>query len=238
MAASGIGMEENTGIIAVIPAYNESFRIQEVIRSTFKFLPVLVVDDGSTDDTAAVSRSGGAHLVAQSPNQGKGAALRAGFSHALSAGYQAAVTLDADGQHNPNDIPLFLKNYRETRSDLIIGMRDFSDMPLTRRLANSLGQLSFSWAVGEWIPDNQSGFRLLSSRLMESMLSSAESGFEFEVEMVVHCLQMGFRLEWVPIQTIYTSGGSHIKPLKHIKEFTRMVIKTRRMRDTFQYKPE
>ncbi|MFN2159789.1 MAG: glycosyltransferase family 2 protein [Anaerolineales bacterium] len=225
-------LDENAGITAIIPAYNESLRIGEVIRTARQFLPVLVVDDGSTDDTAEISRLAGANIISYSPNRGKGAALRAGFTHVLSSDCKAAVTLDADGQHDPGDIPGFLAYYRKTNSDLIIGMRDFRDMPLTRRLANSLGQLSFSWAVGGWIPDNQSGFRLLSKRLMEQMLISSEMGFEFEVEMIVRCIQMGYHLEWVPIRTIYTGESSHIKPLKHIKEFTRMVILTRRMRDS------
>ena len=186
-------MDKYPRITAIIPAYNESRRIQGVIHSALEFLPVLVVDDGSTDDTAGVSRAAGAKVFLQSPNQGKGAALRAGFSSALSGGFEAAVTLDADGQHDPNDIPMFLETYRKQHSDLIIGMRDFRDMPLVRRVANSLGQLSFSWAVGRKIPDNQSGFRLLSSRLMEAMLTSSESGFEFEVEMILRCIQMEFK---------------------------------------------
>ena len=227
-------MDEKTEVVAIIPAYNESLRILPVIRSALEFLPVLVVDDGSTDGTAAVSESAGAKVISQSPNQGKGTALREGFSNAMSAGFGAAITIDADGQHDPNDIPIFLEKYRELKSDLIIGMREFKDMPPIRRLANSLGQLSFSWAIGQPIPDNQSGFRLLNSRMMEVMLNSKESGFEFEVEMILHCIQKGYLLEWVKIRTIYTGESSHIKPLKHIKEFSRMVINTRRMRDSLQ----
>ncbi|UCG24439.1 MAG: glycosyltransferase family 2 protein, partial [Chloroflexota bacterium] len=120
-------------LLALIPAYNEASRISPVIAATGEYLPVLVVDDGSTDDTAAVAAAAGANVKTVNPNQGKGAALRAGFRQAIDDGYDAVVTLDADGQHDPAEIPKFLDAYDRLGSDLIIGKRDFSDMPLIRR---------------------------------------------------------------------------------------------------------
>jgi glycosyltransferase involved in cell wall biosynthesis len=163
----------------------------------------------------------------QIPNQGKGAALRAGFQRAIDEGYGAVLTLDADGQHDPAEIPNFLQTYRVDRADLIIGSRDFDQMPWVRRLANSLGRRAFSWALGQYMPDNQSGYRLISRRLMEAMLASGEQGFEFEVEMIVVCVQQGFKLDWVPIRTIYAGEGSHINPLQHTLNFLRVVWQTR-----------
>lgn len=215
-------------ILALIPAYNEAAHIGAVVTAARRYLPVVVVDDGSTDATAAVAATAGATVLSQYPNQGKGAALRIGFQHALAAGYEAVITLDADGQHDLDDIPRFLECYRTTQADLIIGVRDFGRMPPVRRLANTLGRLTFSWAVGQLIPDNQSGYRLLGRRLLERALAGRETGFEFEIEVIVLCLEAGYRLEWVPIHTIYADETSHIRPLHHVIHFTRLLWQTRR----------
>lgn len=219
---------DHARILALIPAYNEAQRITSVIAGACAHLPVLVVDDGSKDDTAALAEAAGAATLRQSPNQGKGAALRAGMRWALRQGYVAVITLDADGQHDPAELPKFLERFAATQADLIIGSRDFSQMPLARRLANSIGRWSFSWAVGQPIPDNQSGYRLLSRRMMETILDSREQGFEFEVEMITACVRRGYSLDWVPIRTIYAGEGSHIRPWAHAKNFARIVWRTRR----------
>jgi glycosyltransferase involved in cell wall biosynthesis len=218
---------KSSEILALIPAYNEATRLAPVVTGALSQLPVLVVDDGSTDNTAAVADSAGAAVLPQIPNQGKGAALRAGFQRAIDEGYGAVLTLDADGQHDPAEIPNFLQAYRADRADLIIGSRDFDQMPWVRRLANSLGRRAFSWALGQYVPDNQSGYRLISRRLMKAMLASGEQGFEFEVEMIVVCVQQGFKLDWVSIRTIYAGEGSHINPLQHTLNFLRVVWQTR-----------
>ncbi len=215
-------------ILALIPAYNEEPRVVAVIASVRKYLPVLVVDDGSTDKTTVVAQAAGAIVVPQMPNQGKGAALRTGFRYALEQDYTAAVTLDADGQHDPDEIPSFLQVFSDPSPDLIIGQRDFKQMPLVRRVSNTLGRSMFSWAMGQPIADNQSGYRLISRRLMEALLDSQERGFEFEVEMIQVCIQRGYHLAWTPIRTIYTGQGSHIQPLKHLVHYFRVVWQTRR----------
>jgi glycosyltransferase involved in cell wall biosynthesis len=144
-------------IVALVPGYNEGPRIGEVVRGAAAQLPVLVVDDGSHDDTAAQALAAGATVIEQKPNQGKGAALRAGFRRALADGADAVLTLDADGQHDPAEIPAFLSAWEaEPRPDLVIGRRNFRAMPPIRRLSNVLGGRAFSWAVGRPIPDNQS----------------------------------------------------------------------------------
>jgi glycosyltransferase involved in cell wall biosynthesis len=216
-------------IVALIPGYNEGPRIAEVVRGASAHLPVLVVDDGSADDTADVARAAGATVIEQRPNQGKGAALRAGFRQALADGADAVLTLDADGQHDPAEIPAFLSAWAaEPRPDLIIGRRNFRAMPPIRRLSNVLGGRAFSWAVGRPVPDNQSGYRLVSRRIMEATLVSAEGGFEFEVEMITTCIRMGGTIAWVPIRTIYAGEPSHIRPLAHLRSFIRIVRKARR----------
>ena len=238
-------------ILAVIPGYDEGPRIGAVVEAARRHLPVLVVDDGSMDDTAARAAAAGAIVLPQRPNQGKGAALRMGFRRALAEGFDAVVTLDADGQHDPEEIPRFLAAFAAgdeagvggpaaglaghgavaaggPRPELVIGRRDFTRMPAVRRLSNSLGGAAFSWAVGQQIPDNQSGYRLLGRRLMTAMVDSRETGFEFEVEMIAVCIRRGWSLGWVPISTIYAGEPSHVRPLHHLRHFVRATSAARR----------
>jgi glycosyltransferase involved in cell wall biosynthesis len=221
-------------ILAVIPGYEEGPRIGAVVDATLRHLPVLVIDDGSSDDTAANAEAAGAAVIRQVRNQGKGGALRAGFRRALDEGYEAVLTLDGDGQHDPDEIPRFVAAFGAPgasgpRPELIIGRRDFARMPLVRRLANTLGTATFSWAVGRHVPDNQSGYRLLGRRLMSETLDSAETGFEFEVEMIAVCLRNGWTLDWVPISTIYAGEPSHVRPLAHLRHFVRATRAARRL---------
>ncbi len=217
----------NTPTLALIPAYNEASRIEPVIAGTLPQLPVLVIDDGSKDNSAEIARRAGATVVQQPQNKGKGEALRAGFQWALAQGFDAVITLDADGQHNPAEIPTFLDCHRRTQADLIIGARNFREMPTIRRAANLLGSKLLSWAMRYKVLDNQSGYRLLSRRMMAATLASAEGGFEFEVEMIITCVNQGLRLEWVPIQTIYGDESSHINPVDHFTNFLGIVWETR-----------
>lgn len=221
-------------IVAVIPAHDEAPRIEAVVRAARAHLAVIVVDDGSADATGAVARAAGATVIEQRPNQGKGAALRTGFQQALEEGAEAVLTLDADGQHDPAEIPRFLVAWaappadQEPRPDLVIGRRNFRSMPPIRRLSNEIGRKAFSWAVGRDVPDNQSGYRLVSARLAAATLDSVEQGFAFEVEQITTCIRMGGTIVWVPIRTIYAGAPSHIKPIAHLREFIRIVRQARR----------
>jgi glycosyltransferase involved in cell wall biosynthesis len=201
--------------------------VASVVEGTRAYLPVVVIDDGSTDDTATRAEAAGATVLIHRPNVGKGAALRVGFRHALANGAPAVVTLDADGQHDPAEIPRFLEAFGDAateaaRPELVIGRRDFSSMPLLRRLANTLGGWVFSAAVGQRIADNQSGYRLIGRRLMTALLDSDEPGFEFEVEMIARCIAMGLPIAEIPVRTIYAGEASHIKPGAHLRDFLRV----------------
>ncbi len=222
-------MHDRPTILALIPGYQEGPRIAAVVRATAAFLPVVVIDDGSTDATAVEAERAGATVIRQVPNQGKGAALRAGFRHALDAGADAVVTLDADGQHDPTEIPAFLATFEAARPELVIGRRDFAAMPPVRRLANTVGGAVFSVAVGQRVPDNQSGYRLIGRRLMRALLESDESGFGFEVEMIARCIALGLPIAWVPIRTIYAGEPSHIRPWQHLSGFVRVSRDARRI---------
>ncbi len=220
-------MNLETGFI-IIPAYNEEDHISKVVQPATKFLSVLVVDDGSHDRTSEIARENGAEVFVQVPNQGKGEALKRGFREAITKNCEFVITLDADGQHDVQEISKFISLYEAKNPDLIIGYRKFSEMPFSRKMANTIGGWFFSWAIGRKILDNQSGYRLMSRRLLEKVLDSEESGFEFEVEVITTCVQSDYSIDWVPIRTIYDDEKSHISPIKHVKNFFRVVIQTRK----------
>ncbi|HET7169164.1 MAG TPA: glycosyltransferase family 2 protein [Candidatus Limnocylindrales bacterium] len=216
-------------IHALIPAYQEGPRIGAVVEGARRHLPVIVVDDGSSDETAAAAEAAGAEVLRSAANAGKGAALRHGFRHALERGAPAVVTLDADGQHDPAEIPAFLRAFEARRPELIIGRRDFGAMPPLRRASNTLGGAVLSLALGRSVPDNQSGYRLIGRTLMGALLDSDETGFEFEVEMIGRAIALGLPIDWVPIRTIYAGEPSHIRPWRHFTEFVRISRKARRI---------
>ena len=214
----------------VIPVYNHAETILSVIeRARALSLPVWVIDDGSTDGTAeCLQRVSGITVLRHEKNLGKGAAILTGFS-ALRGTADWVVTLDADGQHDPAEIPRFLAAFKAARPELIVGRRDFRRMPPVRRLSNTVGGLILSAAVGRSIPDNQSGYRLVGRRLMSTLLASEEDGFAFEVEMIARCIALDLAIAWVPIRTIYAGEPSHIRPWAHFTSFVGAARDARRI---------
>lgn len=228
-------MTHNSGeIIALIPAYNEVRYIADVVRRTLAHVPVVVIDDGSTDGTAAAAALAGAKVLAHTVNQGKGKALNTGFDYAVQRGVAAAITLDADGQHDPDEIPAFIEAFRAGRGDLIIGQRTFAQMPAKSQFGNRTGTFLLGLAMGQPVPDNQSGYRLLSRAVMAQVQPSS-TRFEAEVEILLRAQMAGFRLAWVPIKTIYNDKKSHFRPLHDSALFLKMVwrIWRARVRGTF-----
>ncbi len=225
-------------VLAIVPAHNEAGRVGEVVRAVIgQGLPVLVVDDGSADDSGAEADAAGARVLRLEPNRGKGGALKAGFKDALATGspgappdgWSAFLTLDGDGQHDPAEIPRLLEAWRTSGADLVVGMRDYRDMPPIRWFTNSVSRLLFSRALGRRIPDNQSGYRVHSRRLAEAALASEEQGFAFEVEEIAICVGRGYGLAWVPIKTIYGTEKSDIKPWAHFSSFIRVTRRASRL---------
>jgi len=240
-------MSEGGSILAVVPAHDEEPRVAAVVQALVgQGLPVLVVDDGSSDRTGEAARAAGARVLSLRPNRGKGAALKAGFCVALDPGqaevdvdpplpvgvhWDAILTLDADGQHDPTEVPALIEAWRTTGADLVVGARDYDRMPPVRWFTNTLSRWLFSRALGERIPDNQSGYRLRSRRVAEASLSSPEQGFAFEVEEIALCVGRGYKLAWVPVKTIYGTEVSDIKPWTHFVSFIRVTRRARaRMR--------
>jgi glycosyltransferase involved in cell wall biosynthesis len=186
-------------------------------------LPVLVIDDGSVDDTADRARRAGAEVVSHSVNLRKGAALKTGFNWAARKGYETVITMDADGQHDPADLEKLLNASRHQRAGLIIGERDFSRMPWPNRFTTPLGARILSWALATRVTDNQSGFRLLTRNLLDSMNLKSD-GYEMEVEMIWEAVRLGMPIAWVPIRTIYfPDRQSGFRPFSDTLLFLRMV---------------
>lgn len=209
-------MSEKT--LVLIPAYNAARTIGDVVKSCLNIIDnILVVDDGSRDDTAAVASSAGAEVVSHPKNRGKGGALKTGFAWALEHRFDAVITLDADGQHLPREIPKFLEARAETRADLIIGGRAhlFGEMLPRRRLANRFSAWSIAKASGTRITDSQSGFRLYSANLLRNVRLHTD-GFDMESEVIVHAGRGGFKVLTIPIDLGFVDGisTSHYKPLK------------------------
>jgi hypothetical protein len=145
-----------------------------------------------------------------------------------AAQWKAILTLDGDGQHDPAEAPAFLGTWASTGADLVIGARDYDSMPPIRWFTNTMSRLLFSRALGEYIPDNQSGYRLRTRRLAEATLSSPEQGFAFEVEEIAICVGRRYKLAWVPIKTIYGTETSDIRPWSHFTGFMRVTWRARR----------
>lgn len=217
-------------VVALIPAWNEERHISSVVQRTRRQLPLLVVDDGSTDATAERAAAAGATVLKHRTNRGKGSALITGFEWVREQGFEACITLDADAQHNPEEIPKFLAAYQDGAGDLIIGRRDFSKMPFPNRLANPIGSWLLSKALRANIFDNQSGFRLHTRRLLEQ-LELESTGFELEVEVIVQAVCKGLPIGWVDIETIYHGEKeSYFHPYHDSVRFLGMVRKARQAR--------
>jgi len=181
------------------------------------------VDDGSTDGSAAAAALAGAKVVAHAVNQGKGKALNTGFDYAVARGVAAAITLDADGQHDPDEIPLFIEAFRAGQGDIII------QMPAKSQIGNRVGSFLLRLAMGRPIPDNQSGYRLFSREAMEKVRPTS-TRFEAEVEMLLRADLAGLKVGWVPIKTIYNEKKSHFRPVQDSALFFKMAWRIWRAR--------
>jgi glycosyltransferase involved in cell wall biosynthesis len=204
-------------VLIVIPAFNAERTVGAVIRDCREVLDeVLVVDDGSVDRTAAVAIDGDARVVSHAANRGKGAALKTGFAYALQRGYEAVITLDADGQHLPREIPKFLVARAETRADLIIGGRShlFHQMLPRRRMANRFSAWSIARCSRTNVTDSQSGFRFYSKDLLLKVRLRSD-GFDMESEVIVRAGCDGFKVITIPIDLGFVDGlsTSHYKPV-------------------------
>ncbi len=214
----------------VIPAHNEAPTIREVVLKARSYIhEVIVVDDGSTDETSKILERLPVTVLRNSHNLGKAFSLWRGFQHALDGGARAIVTLDGDGQHLPEDIPRLIAQWERTPNYLIIGARqrkgrqDFN----LRVFANRMADFWISWAAGYYIADSQSGFRVYPSRLLQQTTcrhGKAQS-FVFESEILIEAAKLGYQSLPLSIETAIrtASRASHFRPALDVIRITRMV---------------
>ncbi len=218
------------GYAAVIPAYNEAATIAAVVaRAARQVELVIVVDDGSTDATAAALAGCRAAVLRNDRNLGKGASLWRGMRHALSLGVAGVVTLDGDGQHAPEEIPHLLAEARAHPGKIIIGARMLGcdAAPRSRYLANRVADFWIGWAAGQPLADSQSGFRVYPAALLRriEVKHGPGRGFVFESEILIAAARHGFDSRAVPVSALYPKAArpSHFRPVLDIVRITRMV---------------
>lgn len=224
----------NARVVALIPCYREGARIADVVqRCTPHVEEVVVIDDGSPDNTAAQARQAGATVLRHEINQGKGAAIGTGIKHALEQGFDLLMFLDGDGQHNPDEIPKFVARQRETDAAIVLGnrMTDTRRMPLVRKWTNQFTSWVLSRLAGQRIDDSQCGFRLLHRRIVPDILIETHN-FETESEMLIQAGRRGHRIESVAVATIYEGQEkqSKIRPGRDAIRFIKLVWRNRKTR--------
>ena len=209
----------------LIPAFNEAPYIANVVKRVREHVEqVVVIDDGSADGTGDVARAAGATCLQLPRNCGKASALRAGIAFALDHDFTCVITLDGDGQHLPEDIPVMLRIGQETGADLVIGARYFDRaiMPRSRYFSNVIGSRLASALVGCEIRDSQSGFRLFRlDKLDASKLRSR--CYEFEMEILIKMARSGCTIAHAPIRVVYDAGQARSK-MKPVRDTVRVCL--------------
>lgn len=193
-------------IIAVIPAYNEGSRIAAVVKAAKKYVDrVIVADDGSADDTAMQAEGVGALVIRHRQNCGAGAATMTGIEAARRLGATAIITLDADEQHDPVNIPDLLMPIKENKADIVFANRfgQKNTIPFIRRVFNGLGNVVTLMATGKWVSDSQCGYKAFGPKAIKD-IQLRMSGFEFCTEIVRESVQHKWRIAQVPVKVIYS----------------------------------
>jgi len=214
----------------VIPAYNERATIREVAQKALQHAPlVIVVDDGSTDGTAAQLQGLPVEVLRNEANMGKGGTVWRGLHHAIGKGAEAVFTLDGDGQHDPSDIPDMLNEARINPHAMIIGARllNRENAPKGRLFANNFADFWVSWAAGQFVQDSQSGFRLYPKSLVENVKVgiSRKHSFVFESEIAIEAGRRGHKIICHPIVSQYHENArpSHFKAGSDITKIVLMI---------------
>ncbi len=201
------------GLVAVVPVYNTGARVRRVVDSLLATgCRVIVVDDGSTDGGPDALKSLPIDVVRFERNRGKGHALIAGFGKAMEAPKtQAVAVLDADGQHDPAELPPLFTEFTRQGADLMIGSRDFSggSVPFRSRFGNVVTVFFAGLLLGRRLNDTQSGYRILSRRFAETVLREVPGGrYETEMAILALAIRGGFTVASCPIKTIYEPGNA------------------------------
>jgi len=220
-------------VVCVIPAYNAARSLGAVIAGLRASLPdaiVVGIDDGSTDETGDIVSKECDRAESFAINRGKGAALRAGFSHAVALGATRILAIDADGQHDPRCAPSLLAALDV--ADVVVGCRarDPQSMPLRRRISNALSSAAISAVAGREIPDSQSGYRAIRRAVIDAVSAVGER-YEYETDFIIRAARAGFRIDSVPIPTIYVppgqGGRSHFRECRDAARVVATILRHR-----------
>lgn len=212
-------------LVALVPAYNAAGYVGKVVRRTLTRVDrVLVVDDGSTDGSGEEAREAGAGVIRHAANCGKGAALKTGLAQCGKWDCDWIILLDADGQHDPDDIPRLLAG-RDSGARLVIGnrMTQTGNMPFTHRVGNRLSSWILSRLCRQPLADSQCGFRLLHRSLLDVLKLTADR-YEVDSEMLILAARAGHRIASVPVATIYADERSHIRPIGDMFRMIRLLL--------------
>ncbi len=224
-----IGLQKQLpdNICVIIPTYNNSKTIGAVIKKVMAYTQhILVVNDGSTDDTLEVLKNlETIHSIAYEKNKGKGMALRKGLQWAAAQSFEYAITIDSDGQHFPEDLTLFLKTIQENPNSLIVGSRNIQadGMPGKNSFANKFSNFWFRLETGIDLPDTQSGFRLYPVEALAHK-KYFTSKYEFELEILVRAAWQGIPIHPIPVQVYYPPEEERVSHFRPLPDFSRISV--------------
>ncbi|MCK4994999.1 MAG: glycosyltransferase family 2 protein [Candidatus Omnitrophica bacterium] len=212
-------------VCVLIPAYNEESTIASLVQEIKSngFDPI-VVDDGSTDNTALKAKESQALVLSHPSNLGKGQALRTGFKYIRGGEYDAVVIMDADGQHLASEISKFIAHAKKSKAGIIIGNRMQSPvgMPLVRKITNYLTSYIISKLISVNIPDSQCGFRLIKTEVLKK-LNLSTMKYEIESEILIEAAKNNFLIESIPVKAIYANQKSQINPVVDTIRFCNLI---------------
>ena len=212
----------------IIPAFNAQETIGGLVhRIKQQGLSVIVVNDGSTDQTAAVASAQGALVISHLRNEGKGCALRAGFEHALRSRFEGIVTMDSDGQHDPEEIGRLIDASEQHQADVVVGdrMSEGGPMPPIRRRTNALMSWWVSLLAGQPLPDSQCGFRFIRADVLGQCALRGRR-YEIETELLLRAAARHRKIVFVPIRSIYTEQHlSYIQPIREGARFIAILLR-------------
>jgi len=214
-------------ICILIPAHNEAQAIGGVVEKLRKLsLDVVVVNDGSVDKTGEIAAAQGAHVITLTDRGGKGNALQKGFAYVIAQGYDALIMMDGDGQHAVEDVPRFIELFKLTNASIINGdrMGNRKDMPFVRFVTNQFMSWMISLVCRQKIADTQCGFRLVSCAVLRNIRLTS-TNFEIESEILIKASRKGFKVDSVPVQTIYEDEQSKIHPVKDTIRFFKFLVR-------------
>jgi len=211
---------KDKSVLAIIPCYNEEYTIGSIVLKTIRHVDkVLVVDDGSTDDTAKIAKEAGAIVISHKTNKGKSATIKTGFKYALSKNFDYVVTLDGDGQHNPDEIPYIIEHLMSNGYDITIGLRSGSntEMPIWRRIGKRVLDYVTSWGNGGYVTDSQSGFRAFNKKAVKKLIPRLNGrDFSLESEQLIKAHELGLKVAHTHVTCKYKNLDTSTKnPASH-----------------------